>query len=154
MSVQILPPLLPKAPKGAFGFSWEELLNPGVEVEIDSCDPASWYTHDAWRQSCSDPAPGHLNRIGAGPQRDRVPARPRCLHLGDHPAVTFEPEKDSRRRLLTRLVDAADRLRWPLHHQSAETGDASWSNDCPGGRQHRNQRDQTDSYSTHAPKLP
>jgi hypothetical protein len=26
----------------------EELLDPGIEVEIDSCDPASWYVYDAW----------------------------------------------------------------------------------------------------------
>jgi hypothetical protein len=34
-------------PKGAFGFL-EELLDAGVEVEIDSCDPASWYAYCAW----------------------------------------------------------------------------------------------------------
>lgn len=99
---------------------FEELLDPGVEVEIDSCDATPWYAYDAWRQSRSDPPAGHLNRIGAGPQRDRVPARPRCLGLGDYLPVTFELEKDSCRRDVTRLVDAADRLRRPLHHQSAE----------------------------------
>ena len=147
----------PATAKGAERCLWlflEELLDPGVEVEVDSCDPVSWYAYDAWRQSCSDPAAGHLNRVGAGPQRDRVLARPRCLDHGDHRAVTFELEKDSRRRHVTWLVEAADRLRRPLHHQSAETRDASWSNDCPRGRQHRNQRDQADGYSTHALKLP
>lgn len=130
------------------------LLNPGIEVEIDSCDPASWYAYDAWRQSRSDPAAGHLNRIEAGSQRDRVPARPRCLDLGDHLPVTFELEKDSPRRDVTRLVDAADRLRWPLHHQSAEARDGYWSTECPRGRQHQNQRDQSDNYSTHVSKVP
>jgi hypothetical protein len=119
----------------------EELLEPGVEVEIDARDPSSSYAYDAWRQSGSDPAAaGDLDVIGAGPQRDRVPARRRCLHLGDHLAVTFELDNDSCRRLLARLVDAADRLRWTLHHQSAETGGASWSNDRPGGPHHGKQR--------------
>jgi len=147
----------PATAKGAERCLWlflEELLDPGVEVEIDSCDPASGYAYDTWRQSCSDPAAGYLNRVEAGPQPDRVPARLRCLHLGDRRAVTFELEKDSRRRRVTGLVGGTDRLRRPLHHQSAETRDASSSSDCPGGGQHRNQGDQADSYTTHAPKVP
>ena len=147
----------PATAKGAERCLWlflEELLDPGVEVEIDSCDPASGYAYETWRQSCSDPAAGYLNRVEAGPQPDRVPARLRCLHLGDRRAVTFELEKDSRRGRVTGLVGGTDRLRRPLHHQSAETRDASWSSDCPGGGQHRNQGDQADSYTTHAPKVP
>jgi hypothetical protein len=42
-------------------------LDPGVEVEVDSRDPASWNSYDAWRQSCADAAPGRLNRIDTGP---------------------------------------------------------------------------------------
>ena len=98
-----------------------QLLDAGVEVEVDARDPGLGNLDEAWRQARSRAAIRRRDRVPRWSQHNAVATPSAGSDPGDNAIAALEEQNDPGRRRVAWLHVVADRPNRAAHHHSSQT---------------------------------